>query len=103
MTILMFHYLMALHYQNESCGDAIKNRKGKETKKSVREKEIMIKEMGGIPVTSVTKKTDVLIVGGEGNAKWAYGNYGSKVKKALQMQEAGHPIVILEESEVFEK
>lgn len=45
MTILMFHYLMALHYQNESCGDAIKNRKGKETKKSVREKEIMIKEM----------------------------------------------------------
>lgn len=74
---------------------------GNFTNGSKAEIEIMIKEMGGIPVTSVTKKTDVLIVGGEGNAKWAYGNYGSKVKKALQMQEAGHPIVILGESEIL--
>lgn len=65
--------------------------------------EKLITEMGGIPVNSVTKKTDVLVVGGEGNSQWAYGNYGSKVKKALQMQESGHPIVILGESEIFKK
>lgn len=65
--------------------------------------EKLLISMGGIPVKSVTKKTDVLIVGGEGSSQWAYGNYGSKVKKALQMQEAGHPIVIQGESEIFKK
>ena len=52
-------------------------------------------------MSSLTKKTDLLIVGGMGDLVWAYGNYGSKVKKALKMQEEGHSIRILGESEVF--
>lgn len=45
MTIMIFHYLMALRYQNKSCGDTINNKKRKETKKGRREKENKIKEM----------------------------------------------------------
>ena len=56
--------------------------------------------LGGIVVPSVTKKTDLLIVGGEGSSAWAYGNYGSKVKKALQMQEDGHSIEIISEADL---
>lgn len=63
--------------------------------------ENRIAEMGGIPVETVTKKTQVLIVGGEGNTAWAYGNYGTKVKKALQYQSEGLPIIIVGEKEVF--
>ncbi|MBR2677754.1 MAG: hypothetical protein IKE28_12730 [Solobacterium sp.] len=67
--------------------------------KSTVEKKII--EMGGTIVPSVTKKTDVLIVGGQGSSAWAYGNYGNKVKKALQMQQSGHPIEILGETQVL--
>ena len=65
------------------------------------EVEKIIAERGGNVVPSLTKKTDLLIVGGMGSSAWAYGNYGSKVKKALKMQEEGHSIRILGESEVF--
>lgn len=63
--------------------------------------EKKITEMGGIVVPSVTKKTDILIVGGEGSSAWAYGNYGSKVKKALKMQEQGNPIEIVGETQIL--
>lgn len=63
--------------------------------------EQKIIELGGTVVPSVTKKTDLLLVGGEGSSAWAYGNYGSKVKKALKMQEDGHPIEILGETQVL--
>lgn len=59
-----------------------------------------ISSCGAIVVNTVTKKTDVLIVGGEGSDKWANGNYGTKVKKALEMQEKGHRIIIMKESDV---
>ena len=63
--------------------------------------EKKINELGGTVVPSVTKKTDLLIVGGQGSSAWAYGNYGSKVKKALKMQEEGHPIEILGETQIL--
>ncbi|MBR2845813.1 MAG: hypothetical protein IKF00_11440 [Solobacterium sp.] len=63
--------------------------------------EKIINDRGGLVVPSVTKKTDYLIVGGEGSSAWAYGNYGSKVKKALKMQEDGHHIKILGETEIM--
>ena len=61
----------------------------------------IIKDMGGINVDSVTKKTDVLIVGGKGNENWAYGNYGKKVQKALKMQDQGLNICIYKENDVL--
>ena len=59
-----------------------------------------ISSCGAVIVNTITKKTDVLIVGGEGSDKWCNGNYGTKVKKAIEMQEKGHRIIIIKESDV---
>lgn len=61
-----------------------------------------ITEAGGTVVSGVSKKTDYLVVGGIGSNEWKFGNYGSKVSKALELQEQGIPIKILSESELFE-
>ncbi len=55
----------------------------------------------GICAPNVTKKTDFLIVGGEGSKDWAYGNYGEKVKKANDMIKKGYHILILREKDLF--
>lgn len=54
---------------------------------------------GGTASKSVTKKTDYLIVGELGSDMWSSGNYGSKVKKAMELQEKGSTIVIVKEGE----
>ncbi|MDO4913847.1 MAG: exonuclease domain-containing protein [Bifidobacteriaceae bacterium] len=58
-------------------------------------------EMGAIIVESVTRKTEVLVVGGSGSSRWAYGNYGGKIKRALEMQDKGIAIQIVREPEIF--
>ncbi len=60
-----------------------------------------IEAVGGVVVTSVSKKTDFLAVGGMGSTEWKFGNYGSKVSKALELQEKGVPITIFSESGLF--
>ena len=50
---------------------------------------------------SVVKAVDYLIVGGRGSESWACGNYGTKVKRALELQEKGAKIKIIKESEVL--
>lgn len=57
--------------------------------------------LGGICKDTIIKKTDYLIVGGAGNDAWKFGNYGSKVAKALKMQDDGLPIKIFRESELI--
>lgn len=42
-------------------------------------------------------KTDFVFVGGLGNNDWAYGNYGNKIKRAKELQELGHRILIFSE------
>lgn len=59
-------------------------------------------EMLGASVkNSVSGKTDYVIVGGYGSNDWACGNYGSKVKKALELQSKGKDIKIIKEEEFF--
>ena len=58
-------------------------------------------ELGAIVNKTVTKAVDYLIVGGNGSTAWSCGTYGSKVKKALEMQSKGHHIKILKESEAL--
>ena len=60
-----------------------------------------IRELGGTVETSVKNNTDIVIVGGEGNTAWRYGDYGYHVRKALMMQDDGHPVMIVGESEVL--
>ena len=50
---------------------------------------------------SVVKKLDYLIVGGQGSDSWVAGNYGTKVKKALELQTAGAGVQIIREADFF--
>ena len=43
-----------------------------------------IESKGGIVKTGVSKKTDYLIVGSGGSEQWSQGNYGGKIKKAIE-------------------
>ena len=66
------------------------------------EVEKHISTRGGICIPAITREVDYLIVGGQGSEAWIYGNYGTKVKKALQMQENGHRVQIVEEGKIYE-
>lgn len=68
------------------------------SKSSVAEKLI---SLGARICASVSKKTDILLVGGQGSSAWCAGNYGTKVKKALELQEKGFGILIMRESDFF--
>ncbi|MEG1492556.1 MAG: exonuclease domain-containing protein [Oscillospiraceae bacterium] len=62
--------------------------------------ESALSRKGGIPVAGVTKKTDCLVVGSKGSEAWSNGNYGTKVKKAMELQEKGIAIRILKEQDI---
>lgn len=53
--------------------------------------------LGGIHTDNVTRKTDYLIVGDNGNPAWSFSCYGRKVEKALSMRKEGHKIVLIHE------
>lgn len=61
-----------------------------------------IENCGGVCIPGITREVDYLIVGGQGSEAWIYGNYGTKVKKALQMQEKGHKVQIVGEDTIYE-
>ena len=62
--------------------------------------EASLCKKGGIPAASVTKKTDYLIVGSNGSEAWSNGNYGMKVKKAMELQGKGSLIQIVKEQDI---
>lgn len=59
--------------------------------------ENRITKLGGIPTRNVTKETDFLIVGDNGNKAWAFACYGRKVEKALELRKNGHTITLIHE------
>ena len=61
------------------------------------EMEQIFQNVGAVISKNVTQKTDYLIVGGSGSAAWSCGNYGNKVKKALELQNNGKHIKIIRE------
>lgn len=62
-----------------------------------------LKELGATISKSVVRRVDYLIVGEKGSEAWSCGNYGNKIKIALEMQNKGHHIKILKECEVFQE
>ena len=62
--------------------------------------ESALTRKGGIPVSTVTRKTDCLVVGSKGSEAWSNGNYGTKVKKAMELQEKGISIQIVKEQDI---
>lgn len=63
--------------------------------------EKYIKSIGGKIKSAVSGKTDFLIVGNQGSPDWSFGNYGSKIKRAKELQAAGKPILIITEDDLF--
>ena len=56
---------------------------------------------GGIVKDSLTLKVDYLVRGLQGSEDYAYGSYGTKVKRALEMQDKGHSIKIITEDDIY--
>lgn len=61
-----------------------------------------IADVGGTPVNSVTKKTDVLVVGQQDYRVVGDDGMSSKQEKAMKMIEDGHPIEVLSESDFLQ-
>ena len=59
------------------------------------QKEII--RLGGIITETISRKTDYLIVGDNGNPAWAFACYGRKVEKALSLRKEGHTIMLVHE------
>ena len=64
------------------------------------EKNIVSK--GGYVKSGVSKKTDFVIVGRFGSAEWKCGNYGTKIKKAKELQADGAKVQIISEDSYLE-
>jgi DNA polymerase-3 subunit epsilon len=62
----------------------------------------IIEKIGGEIADGVTSKINILVVGGEGSDNWSFGNYGAKVKKALELNSKGKNIQIIGENAFLE-
>lgn len=59
----------------------------------------LVQKLGGLPLDGVTKKTDYLVIGAEGNPAWAYACYGRKVEKAVSLRKEGVRIILVHEND----
>ena len=75
------------------------------TGESLRAKRAVIAEtiskLGGVLKSSVSVKTDYLIVGNSGNPCWAYACYGRKIEDAVTLRQAGAKVVIVNETDFW--
>ena len=56
---------------------------------------------GGIVKSGVSNATDYVVIGGFGSDRYGHGTYGTKVEKAMELQERGSTIKIIREEELF--
>ena len=59
----------------------------------------LIENSGAIFDKGVKKATDYLVVGSQGSENWKTGNYGGKILKAMELNEKGATIKIIEEAD----
>ena len=62
--------------------------------------ELLIAD-GAVIQNSVTRMTNIVLVGDCGSEAWAAGSYGTKVKKALELKSKGQDIAIIREQDYF--
>lgn len=60
----------------------------------------LLESMGAVIKSGISSKVDYLFVGIKGNEKWSCENYGTKIKKALELKEKGINIKIIKEDEL---
>jgi hypothetical protein len=61
-----------------------------------------ITQRGGVFSKSLTKNTDYLTIGGDGNPCWAYACYGRKVEQAIQYRKEGCRILLVHEYDLWD-
>lgn len=61
----------------------------------------ILSQRGAIIKNSVVKSLDYLIVGSKGSDQWIHGNYGSKIKKAMELRAKGAKVEIIKESDIL--
>ncbi len=64
--------------------------------------EELIACANGICKKSVSRNTDYVIVGSLGSPDWTCGNYGTKIKRALELQNQGSDLQIVKEENFIE-
>lgn len=60
-----------------------------------------LQNKGAVMATTISGRTDYLVVGELGSNEWKCGNYGNKIKKALECQEKGGKVQIIGEKDFF--
>ncbi len=65
------------------------------------EVEQWLEKNNAICQKSVCKDTDYVIVGNQGSIAWCAGNYGTKLKRAVELQNKGYAIKIVKEDELL--
>lgn len=63
--------------------------------------EKFIIQDGGLIDSSIKKTTDILLIGDSECQAYAFGNYGTKVQKAIDYSKKGYDIKIIKESDYF--
>jgi NAD-dependent DNA ligase len=59
--------------------------------------EALVVGRNGLIGSGVSKKIHYLVVGSVGNDQWLHSTYGTKIKKAVEIREAGAPLAIVSE------
>ena len=75
---------------------------GESTRAKRSEMAQMVAGLGGLARSSVTAKTDYLIVGNGGNPCWAYACYGRKIEEAVHLRKQGAKVVIVNETDFWD-
>jgi hypothetical protein len=63
-----------------------------------REVSKLIEDRGGKVASNVSGKVHYLIVGNLGSDDWKHSTHGTKILKAIEIRESGHPIAIVAEA-----
>ena len=61
-----------------------------------------ITQLGGKARSSVSSKTDYLVVGNSGNPCWAYACYGRKIEEAVNLRKEGASVIIVNETDFWD-
>lgn len=62
----------------------------------------LVARLGGALRSSVTTRTDYLVVGNAGNPCWAYACYGRKIEDAMAIRKSGGRVVIVNEIDFWD-
>jgi len=62
----------------------------------------VVSSLKGTFTNSISKNTDYLIVGNNGNPCWAFSCYGRKIEAAVRLRKSGHKVMIVHENDFWD-